>query len=162
MARPAGPAIDRAVTVLPAAEADLDTIMAIEESCFAAPWPRDAMREEIAVSEWSTVVKAEWEGEIAGFAVYWAIADERHLQNLATAPAFRRRGVGDALVRHVVEEATRTGASVILLEVRESNAGARRLYAAHGFRPLGLRRGYYQDNGEDAIVMALPLADGVI
>lgn len=160
MAPSSRPAPSAAVAVLPATEADLDAVMEIERACFAAPWPRDAMREEIAVSGWSTVVKAELDGELAGFAVYWTVADERHLQNLATAPGFRRRGVGRALVRHVIGEAGRTGAATIVLEVRESNEGARRLYGAHGFRPIGLRKAYYQDNGEDAIVMALPLAGG--
>jgi [ribosomal protein S18]-alanine N-acetyltransferase len=149
-------------SILPATEADLDAIMKIEEACFNEPWQRDAMRDEITGSAWSTVVKVEVEGELAGFAVYWTVADERHLQNVATAPAYRRRGVGDALVRHVVDHAYRTGAAIVLLEVRVSNEPAKRLYAAHGFRAIGVRRGYYQDNGEDAIVMGLPVADGVL
>ena len=150
------------MAVLPAAAADLDAIMAIEEACFAAPWPRDAMREELERCAWSTVIKAEIDGEIAGFAIYWTVVDERHLQNLATAPGFRRRGVADALVRQVVSEARSSGAAVVLLEVRASNEAAKALYASHGFRPAGIRRGYYQDNGEDAIVMGLPLIEGVL
>jgi len=149
-------------SLLPATEADLDAIMEIEEACFNEPWQRDAMRDEITRSAWSTVIKAEIEGEIAGFAVYWTVADERHLQNVATAPAYRRRGVGNALVRHVVDQARRTSAAVVFLEVRVSNEAAKRLYAAHGFREIGVRRGYYQDNGEDAIVMGLPLEAGVL
>ncbi len=151
-----------AVRVLPVAEADLDAVMAIEEACFSTPWPREAMRDEISRSAWSSVVKAELDGAIAGFAVYWTVADERHLQNLATAHSFRRRGVADALVRHVVEEARRTAAAVIFLEVRASNEAAKALYAAHGFEALGTRRGYYQDNGEDAIVMGLALVPGAL
>jgi ribosomal-protein-alanine N-acetyltransferase len=139
---------------------DLDPIMAIEEASFAAPWPRDAMADEIAKHEWSTVLVAEADGGIVGFAVAWSVADERHLQNIATAPACRGRGVGDALLRHVVDEAKGGGAQFVILEVRASNEAAKRLYAAYDFRPIGIRQGYYQDNGEDAIVMVLALKEG--
>jgi ribosomal-protein-alanine N-acetyltransferase len=153
---PVGPPI----SVRRASAADLDAIMAIEEASFRAPWPREAMLEEIAKHQWSVVLVAERDGAIVGFAVYWVVADERHLQNLATAAPFRRRGVGDALVRHVVEEAARGGAQFVILEVRASNEAAKRLYAGYGFKPIGVRRGYYQDNGEDAIVMVLALKEG--
>jgi [ribosomal protein S18]-alanine N-acetyltransferase len=162
MARAASSPAVCAISVLRASASDLDAIMAIEEASFAAPWPRDAVRDEITACAWSTVVKAVLDRAVAGFAMYWTVADERHLQNLAVSPAFRRRGVGDALVRHVVAEARRTDAAIVLLEVRESNEAAQRLYAAHGFVPLDRRRGYYQDNGEDAIVMGLPLIEGVL
>jgi ribosomal-protein-alanine N-acetyltransferase len=148
------------ISIRRAAPADLDAIMAIEIASFAAPWPRGAMLDEIAKHAWSIVEVAERGDAIAGFAVYWVVADERHLQNLAVAVAARRAGVGDALVRHVVAEAVRGGARYVVLEVRASNEAAKRLYAGFGFRAIGRRKGYYQDSGEDAIVMALELDEG--
>jgi ribosomal-protein-alanine N-acetyltransferase len=149
-----------AISIRCAGPADLDAIMAIEEAAFSSPWPRAAMADEIGKHDWSVVVVAELGGEIAGFAVYWVVADERHLQNLATAERWRRNGVGDALVGHVVAEGRRGGAQFVVLEVRASNVAAKRLYAAYGFAEIGVRRGYYQDNGEDAIVMVLALNEG--
>ena len=148
------------ISVRRAASGDLDAIMAIEEASFTAPWPRDAMLDEIVKNDWSVVVVAQRGGEIVGFAVYWVVADERHLQNVATAWEWRRSGVGDALVRHVVDEAKRSGAQFVILEVRASNEAARGLYGAFGFQSIGVRRAYYQDNNEDALVMVLALKEG--
>jgi ribosomal-protein-alanine N-acetyltransferase len=148
------------ISIRRAAPGDLDAIMAIEEGSFAAPWPRDAMLDEIAKNDWSVVVVAERAGEIVGFAVYWVVADERHLQNLATAFEWRRSGVGEALVRHVVDAAKSSGAQFAVLEVRASNEAAKGLYARFGFQSIGVRRRYYQDNDEDAIVMVLALKEG--
>jgi len=148
------------ISIRRASPADLDAIMRIEEASFAEPWPRQAMLDEIAKHSWSVVVVATIRGEIAGFAVYWIVADERHLQNVATAAPFRRSGVGRALVCHVVEEAKRGGAQFVVLEVRASNAAAKGLYAGFEFQSIGVRRGYYQDNGEDAIVMVRALKEG--
>ena len=143
-----------------ATPADLDAIMRIEEASFSAPWPRDAMLDEIVKNDGSVVVVAERGCAIVGFAVYWVVADERHLQNVATVAALRRSGVGRALVRHIVDDAKRGGAQFVILEVRASNEAAKGLYAGFGFQSIGVRRGYYQDSGEDAIVMVLALNEG--
>ncbi len=82
-------------------------------------------------------------------------ADEGEILNLAVAPDGRRRGLGHALVRRVLEGLTSRGAQAIYLEVRESNASARRLYAGHGFREVGRRKQYYRRPVEDAIVLRL-------
>jgi len=148
------------ISVRRAALGDLDAIMAIEEASFTAPWPRDAMLDEIVKHDWSVVLVAQRGGEIVGFAVYWVVADERHLQNVATVWEWRRSGVGDALVRHVVDEAKRSGAQFVILEVRASNEAAKGLYGGFGFQSIGVRRAYYQDNNEDALVMVLALNEG--
>jgi [ribosomal protein S18]-alanine N-acetyltransferase len=158
--REGAPLPEGPITVRRATPGDLDAIMAIEEASFSAPWPRDAMLDEIVKNDWSVVLVAALSGEIVGFAVYWVVADERHLQNLATTPASRRLGVGDALVRHVVEDGKRGGAQFVVLEVRASNEAAKGLYAGFGFQSIGVRRKYYQDNDEDAIVMVLALNEG--
>ncbi len=90
-----------------------------------------------------------------GFIVTWHIVDEVHIANLAVHPAFRRQGLGRALLRHALEAARRSGMTSALLEVRAGNAAALALYRAFGFEVVGRRKGYYQDNREDALLMTL-------
>ncbi len=133
---------------------DLDAIMEIERACFGSPWPRRAMREEISrLRIWSRAEVAMLEGEVGGFSVYWVVATELHLLDLAVAPKFRRRGVARALVEHMLER--EDGIDLVVLEVRKSNSAARGLYRSFGFAELGVRERYYADDGEDAIVMGL-------
>jgi len=137
----------------PAKIADLDQIMGIEQTCFTAPWPAVAMAEEIDGRSWSRVIVVEIQDLIVGFMVYWVVDPELHLLNLATLPEFRRQGVGRAMVERLLGDAARHGREEVWLEVRQSNAGARRLYGQLGFEDYGIRRRYYQDNDEDAVVM---------
>ncbi|HTQ03343.1 MAG TPA: ribosomal protein S18-alanine N-acetyltransferase [Polyangiaceae bacterium] len=95
-----------------------------------------------------------------GFALVWLAADEVHLLDLAVDPAFRRRGAGRALLRAVIDGGRAAGGTRVLLEVRRSNEAALGLYAGAGFCELDVRRAYYADNGEDALVMRLDLAVG--
>lgn len=91
------------------------------------------------------------------FLVAWHVADELHILSVATAKEARRRGIGTALMNVALAYATENGVCVVLLEVRRSNEEARRLYRRLGFAEMGIRRGYYADNGEDAIEMMLTL-----
>jgi ribosomal-protein-alanine N-acetyltransferase len=143
-----------------ATRADLDEIMAIERACFPAPWPATAMEEEIARRSWSRVLLAVDRKAVVGFMVYWVVDDEFHLLNLATHPQHRRQGVARAMVERMLAAAKKQRPWQIVLEVRRSNAEARQLYDGFGFRQIGVRRRYYPDNGEDAVVMALVLDDG--
>ncbi len=93
----------------------------------------------------------------AGFALVWSVADEVHVLNVATHPDQRRRGVGRALMSAVVERARSEKARLVLLEVRRTNRAAIGLYRSQGFTAIGVRRGYYADNLEDAIEMMLAI-----
>lgn len=95
-------------------------------------------------------------GGVAGFLLAWHAADELHLIDLVVAPSARRQGFGRALVNHLIEHARGSGARVVLLEVRKSNAAAVRLYEGAGFIVAGERPRYYSD-GEDALEMRLEL-----
>ncbi len=106
------------------------------------------------------VARAEPAGAPLAFALVWLAADEVHLLDLAVEPKFRRRGVGRALLRTVIEGGRAAGGARVLLEVRRSNTAALGLYAGAGFYELDVRRAYYADNGEDALVMRLDLALG--
>jgi ribosomal-protein-alanine N-acetyltransferase len=96
-------------------------------------------------------------GTPIGFAVAWLVADELHVLNVATAPAFRRLGAGRALMRGALGFARERAVRLVLLEVRRSNRAAIRLYRSLGFTIMGLRSRYYADDGEDALEMVLVL-----
>ena len=135
--------------------ADLDDIFAIERSSFRSPWPKSALGDEIEKRSWSRVVAACSAHRLVGFMVYWTVIDELHLLNLAVDPRWRRRGVGAALLEHLVEMGLEEHRAAVLLEVRASNHAAIQLYQRYGFTAMGVRRGYYSDSGEDALVMSL-------
>jgi ribosomal-protein-alanine N-acetyltransferase len=104
------------------------------------------------------IARPEGEGSLPNaFLVAWHVADELHILNIATVPAMRRRGLGTALMTVALEYAAEGGVRLILLEVRRSNQDARRFYKKLGFSVMGVRAGYYADNGEDAIEMTLEL-----
>jgi ribosomal-protein-alanine N-acetyltransferase len=103
------------------------------------------------------VARAEGANEVIGFALAWRAADERHLLDLAVDPGWRRKGVGRHLLAAVLEEAHAGAARLVVLEARASNAAALGLYRSAGFLVTDVRRAYYSDNGEDAVVMRLEL-----
>ena len=126
---------------------------AIEQGVFADPWSTQDFRDCLASD--AVFLVAENADQVAGYVVAIDAADEGEILNLAVAPQGRRRGLGRALVERVLDVLSERGARQIYLEVRESNAPARRLYAAHGFREVGRRKEYYRRPVEDAIVLRL-------
>jgi ribosomal-protein-alanine N-acetyltransferase len=142
---------------------DIPAVVAIDSVSFPSPSPVDdrvaaelKYREEL-VRPWSHVWVIRGPNEQAlAFAVAWHVSDEVHLLNVATHPAARRRGLGKALVRAVIDFTRSKASRKVLLEVRRSNQDAIRLYREAGFFALGLRRRYYPDD-EDAVEMALLL-----
>lgn len=134
-------------------------MLAIERVVFADPWPRHDFHDCIASGAAFLVAQAGEDARvgIAGYVVARAIAGEAEILNLAVAPGARRRGVGRALVLAVLHALGAAGAREVFLEVRESNAGARALYAAHGFREVGRRPRYYRRPVEDAILLRAAL-----
>ncbi len=92
---------------------------------------------------------------ISGFAGFWIMADEAHVTSIAVREKLRRQGIGELLLIVLIELAAELKASIVTLEVRASNYSAQQLYAKYGFAEVGLRRGYYTDNGEDAVLMSL-------
>lgn len=136
----------------PLVEEDVPAIAEIERRVFHDPWPATFFRSELRLPDMHARV-AERHGEIAGYSLAWLGADAGHLGNLAVAPGTRRVGVGAALLDDLLRRAGQLGVRNITLEVRVSNAAAQGLYRSRGFRLAGLRRRYYRDNGEDALVM---------
>jgi ribosomal-protein-alanine N-acetyltransferase len=138
----------------PATVADIESaLVPIEVASQPHPWSAATFAQELS-NEFSAVEVAEEHGRVVGFVVYWLVADEVHLLNVCVAPASRGRGVGRRLVERVLEVAAEHHADQVCLEVRASNNAALALYGALGFRRMGVRRRYYADNGEDAVLMA--------
>ena len=133
---------------------DLDQVMEIEYRSFPLPWSRGSFEREICYNNYSCyiVAGAGENGQVTGYAGSWVFLDEAHITTLAVHPLYRRTGTGSALFSYLLETAHAQGAERVLLEVRDSNEAARRLYEKHGFTVIGRRKKYYFD--EDALVMA--------
>jgi ribosomal-protein-alanine N-acetyltransferase len=143
--------------IRPLAERDLDAVVAIEREIYEFPWSLGNFRDSLAAGYSCWVLRAP-DGPI-GYAVMMIGAGEAHLLNLSVAAGWQRRGYGKQLLEHLMDVARSYGARALLLEVRPSNDGARRLYAAYGFEQVGVRRGYYpaRDGREDALLLTYRL-----
>lgn len=139
-----------------AALGDVEPVAELELACFTSdPWPRQSFESFIDRAGVTFIVAEDPGSEkgIVGYAVLVRAADEAEILNLAVAADSRRGGVGSSLLRSLLETAARDGVTTVYLEVRESNAAARGLYAAHGFVEVGRRRRYYQRPEEDALIL---------
>jgi ribosomal-protein-alanine N-acetyltransferase len=137
--------------------ADLDEVMAIERTSFKHPWSSHFFLEELQVACARSIL-AQVGDKIVGYALFWFLPEEVDIHNIAVHTNFRRQGIGQALLQQVVAEARGRKSSRVTLEVRVSNIPAQKLYESVGFVSTGLRKGYYSDDGEDAVLMALELA----
>jgi [ribosomal protein S18]-alanine N-acetyltransferase len=132
----------------------IDDVLAIEEASFTNPWTREMYLSELENPGVSFCFLARDEQRRAvGFCSFWRVLDELHINNLAVFPDLRRNGVGSALLSHVLREGARLGAVRATLEVRRSNDPARLLYERFGFSIAGVRRGYYSNPVEDALIL---------
>ena len=136
---------------------DIEEVVAIERVSFQTPWSRAAFRYELTENRVARCLVARSDDSVVGYLCLWEIGHEIHITNLAVHPSFRRRGIGRRLLAPVLEDGRRRGITLVLLEVRPTNAEARALYESLGFRVIGRRKGYYFDTGEDALVMEAAL-----
>lgn len=135
-------------------ERDLEGVLEVEEVSFNNPWTREMYRKELdnpTVCRIFIVRTEEW--TVAGFCSFWIVCDEMHINNVALRPQCRAQGIGTALLRRAMVAATELGARRAILEVRASNAPARRLYERLGFYVAGTRRNYYTHPVEDALIL---------
>lgn len=132
---------------------DVPAVAAIEAATFPTPWSEDAFRKEITDNPVARYLVAEKDGAVIGFAGAWIILDESHITNIAVLAAQRGRGYGRALTAGLMQYLANLGAAYATLEVRKSNLTAQNLYQSLGFVRVGVRKRYYEDNGEDALLM---------
>ena len=137
--------------------ADLDEVMAIERASFAYPWSSHFFHQEFEV-DCARSILAEMNGKIVGYVLFWLLPESVDIHNLAVTHEHRRRGLGRTLLRKVIAEGISQCRARVTLEVRKSNVAAQKLYESVGFASTGIRKGYYSDDGEDALTMTLELA----
>lgn len=132
--------------------ADVDGVEAVEAATFPTPWSRDAFASEMK-NVAARYLVAEKDGVIIGYAGAWIIIDESHITNIAVLSDHRGQGIGRRLTEGLMQYLSNLGAAYATLEVRKSNEVAQNLYKSLGFIKLGVRKRYYEDNGEDALIM---------
>lgn len=131
---------------------DLDQLMVIEHEAFSLPWSRSSYEAELQ-NAYANYLVCDWAGELAGYIGMWTVMEEAHLTNVAVASRFRGQGIARTLMRTQEKLARSKGASMMLLEVRPSNQPALQLYSSLGYIHAAIRKNYYSDNQEDALIM---------
>jgi ribosomal-protein-alanine N-acetyltransferase len=132
---------------------DLDAVMGIERHSFPTPWSRAAFQSELMENTVATYLVLEFHDRVVAYGGMWVILDEAHITNVAVHPDMRGYHFGEAMMRGLMDRARELGARRMTLEVRRSNLVAQNLYRKLGFVQLGVRRGYYTDTHEDALIM---------
>ncbi len=151
----------RMVKSTAATEADLDVLANIEAASFSVPWTRRMLEVELMANPYSYVLTARMssaqmeQDHVSGYICFWIVFDELRVMNLAVEPSARRQGIGLQLVTCALHDAIGQGATRALLEVRSSNTIALALYGKLGFQEYGVRKAYYTNPDEDAILMCL-------
>ncbi|MDR9856050.1 ribosomal protein S18-alanine N-acetyltransferase [Paenibacillus sp. VCA1] len=132
---------------------DIPDVMVIEHESFTLPWTEEAFRNELTQNHFARYMIMQYLGQPVGYAGMWTVIDEAHVTNIAVLRAYRGRKWGERLLRELMKTASDLGMRRMTLEVRVSNEVAQNLYRKLGFKPAGLRKGYYSDNQEDALIM---------
>ncbi len=151
--------LDR-IRIRPMMQEDLDEVLQIERISFPTPWSRELFNRELYMAQARAFVAVDPAGRILGYLCYWLIADEVHILNLAIHPAERKKGIAIFLLGHGLDYSRGEGAREATLEVRRSNYKAIGLYRHFHFEAQGIRRGYYRDTAEDAVIMGRNLENG--
>ncbi|GIO63455.1 ribosomal protein S18-alanine N-acetyltransferase [Paenibacillus cineris] len=141
------------LTFRPMTLEDIPAVMVIEHDAFTLPWTEEAFRNELTHNHFARYMMMDWNGEPVGYAGMWTVIDEAHVTNIAVLFPYRGRKWGERLLLELMKTASQLGMKRMTLEVRVSNRVAQNLYMKMGFEPAGLRKGYYSDNQEDAMIM---------
>jgi ribosomal-protein-alanine N-acetyltransferase len=134
---------------------DVPAVHEIDQLSFSLPWPESSFQFELSQNPVSRSWVAEAEGKVIAMLVLWLIMDEAHIATIATHPDHRRKGIGEQLMLVALRKARQEGARRAFLEVRAGNLAAQMMYKKYGFVTAGIRRRYYKDNDEDALLMDL-------
>jgi [ribosomal protein S18]-alanine N-acetyltransferase len=148
------------IRIVPLTMERVDEVLEIERLSFTDPWSREMFRSELEVGGGTYARMALREGTLAGYLLAVLIEDEAHLGNLAVHPSERRTGVGQKLLDDLLQTARTSGIERITLEVRRSNESARKFYLRNNFMDVAMRKNYYRNPHEDAMVMLRSLREG--
>jgi [ribosomal protein S18]-alanine N-acetyltransferase len=138
---------------------DVSEVHEIDVLSFSLPWPERSFRFELTENPVARAWVAEVDDRVAAMLVLWFIIDEAHVATIAVHPHFRRKGIGEQILLCALRSVKAEGAERAFLEVRAGNAAAQTMYKKYGFEVAGVRRGYYKDNNEDALLMNLEKFD---
>lgn len=141
------------VRIRTAQERDEGLLAEIDASCFSLPWSQDAFHQELCENPLALYLVAEVDDTMIGYAGLWGILDEGHITNVAVAAEWRGRGIAERLIQELIARGRAAGQTRFTLEVRPSNIPAITLYKKMGFMEVGRRKYYYEDNGEDALIL---------
>ncbi len=141
------------IKIEPMSLKDLDRVMEIETRSYPTPWSRRAFVSEVTDNSYAYYYVARLGDLIVGYVGMWVILEEAHITNIAVDPDYRRLGIGRLMLETMFDRAREHGATRMTLEVRVSNISAQNLYKKLGFAERGIRKGYYTDIHEDAIIM---------
>lgn len=142
------------IKIKPMTQADIDDIIRIEAASYGDHhWSRESFFNELSNELARYYCAFDENDTLIGYAGTWQILEEAHLTNIAVSPDFRRKKVGESLLATVIHDSRKNGVKYITLEVRVSNSPAISLYEKYGFKSLGTRKAYYQNNNEDALIM---------
>ncbi|MBQ7867487.1 MAG: ribosomal protein S18-alanine N-acetyltransferase [Clostridia bacterium] len=129
---------------------DVPQVHQIELDTFHTPWSYQSFVDEMTTNKCARYIVAEEDGKVLGYAGAWLIFDEGHITNIAVIQSARGRGIGKGVTHELMQYAANMGVQYMTLEVRKSNTVAQNMYKSLGFIELGVRKRYYEDNGEDA------------
>jgi len=132
---------------------DIDDVSELEEEIFSNPWSHNSIKQTLLNKNVCYAYIAEVDRKIVGYTIVWIIEDELHIGNLAVKPEMRRKKIGESLIKKVLEQGVGSECTYAYLEVRESNQSAISLYEKFGFLRNGVRKKYYPDNEENALIM---------
>lgn len=135
-------------------EEDIDSVLEISSLSFSIPWSRDSYIQELT-NPLAKYLVAKIDNKIVGFVGTWIVLDESHITNIAIHPNHRKQGIGSSLLEEFLKYCKSQGCIAFTLEVRNSNKAAKTLYEKYNFKQEGVRKGYYEDTKEDAIIMWL-------
>jgi len=138
----------------------IDAVFELEQACSQNPWSRNVLSRELERS-FSLRPGVSLNGQLIAQSFSYLVKDELHILNISVSPEYQGLGLGKMLMRHILELAEKKGAVIGTLEVRESNTVARSLYEGLEFKHVGTRKSYYQNNGEDALVLVRRLGTQV-
>lgn len=142
------------IKIKPMEKSDIDSVIAIEEKAYGPHhWSKESFMGELSneLAKYFSVFSEN--GDLIAYCGCWQILEEAHITNIAVDPNFRQKHIGEAMLKTIIDECYKNMAKYITLEVRVGNKPAIGLYEKYGFKSLGTRKGYYQDNNEDALIM---------
>ena len=131
----------------------LNEVLEIEKLCFTTPWSENSFVYDLTENDKAIYISALIEDRVVGYCGIWMICDEAHIMNIAVHPDFRRMGIGSIIIEKIIDIAFDNNLQSMTLEVKISNYAAIDLYKRFGFAQFGIRKGYYEDTNEDAIIM---------